>query len=169
MNTSSYGQTLLALFLRRIIRETPLTCHRPEWAEGLELDLYFPTSRLAFEFQGGQHYVPVYGREQLRAQQYRDRVKRAFCIEQGVVLIRVDAADLYYGRLVRLLRCHFQMAKRKDLDHVADLGKQARNDCRQIGNRAKEYRASLIRLYNCPTARKKRSAVRSQVMGFGHR
>lgn len=33
--------------------------HRPKWLQGLELDIYLPEHKLAFEYQGIQHFVAV--------------------------------------------------------------------------------------------------------------
>ncbi|HYG59366.1 MAG TPA: hypothetical protein VD902_14990, partial [Symbiobacteriaceae bacterium] len=39
--------------------EQVLRHHRPDWLEGLELDLYLPGLKLALEYQGQQHFHPI--------------------------------------------------------------------------------------------------------------
>lgn len=70
---------------------------RPSWLvyEGrrLELDGFNEQSKLAFEYQGQQHYDTkgVYGgtKEQLRRRKEIDDTKRKLCAEQGVYLIEI--------------------------------------------------------------------------------
>ncbi|GAB3263570.1 hypothetical protein GCM10027425_28080 [Alteromonas gracilis] len=65
---------------------------RPDWLEGLEVDIYLPAARVAFEYQGQQHYkaIPAWGgQEALEKLQQRDARKRVLCQDQGVSLIEV--------------------------------------------------------------------------------
>jgi len=62
----------------------------PDWLKRQHLDVYVPSSKLAFEFQGLQHYEPVsfFGGEAGYADlQKRDKVKARKCRENGVTLI----------------------------------------------------------------------------------
>ncbi len=72
--------------------EQVLRHHRPEWLEGLELDLYLPARRLAFEYQGEQHFTPIKawgGEEALVQLQARDARKADICRRAGVELITI--------------------------------------------------------------------------------
>ncbi len=60
----------------------------------MELDFFYIEHGLAFEFQGDQHFMPVYGEEALRAQQSRDASKRRLCRQMGIVLVKVEAWEL---------------------------------------------------------------------------
>jgi len=63
--------------------------HRPEWLEGLELDIYIEDLGLAIEYQGVQHFEPVKhwgGAEALKLVQERDRRKARICRDRGVSL-----------------------------------------------------------------------------------
>ena len=67
---------------------------RPNFLEKLELDGYCPTLKLAFEYQGRQHYeyVSIYHRKglvDLHNQQKRDILKRKLCKLNGVRLIEI--------------------------------------------------------------------------------
>ncbi|MDF2628524.1 MAG: hypothetical protein K0R39_2355 [Symbiobacteriaceae bacterium] len=76
--------------------EQVLRRHRPDWMEGLELDLYLPERRAALEYQGQQHFYPVrvWGGEQALAQvQARDSRKVELCRQAGVRLIIIDFTE----------------------------------------------------------------------------
>ena len=73
---------------------------RPNWLRNeetnypLELDCYNEDLKFAIEYHGKQHYEPVQfwgGEERLLKQQQRDKVKIDLCLEQGVILWRIDA------------------------------------------------------------------------------
>ena len=64
---------------------------RPAWLDGLELDGYNEDMKLAFEYQGFQHYGPVKkwdekGDDFLQRQE-RDKKKKRLCDEHDVKLI----------------------------------------------------------------------------------
>jgi len=92
--TTSYGQRLLKERLSFAINGEPLENHRPNWLMGLELDFYYPDHGLAFEFQGDQHFLPVFGEEALIKQQRNDSWKRLACRQNHVVLVKVEAWEL---------------------------------------------------------------------------
>ena len=76
--------------------EEVLRRHRPEWLEGLELDIYLPGRRLGIEYQGQQHFHPVKawgGEEALRDLQARDARKAEICRAAGVHLVAIDFTE----------------------------------------------------------------------------
>lgn len=66
---------------------------REEWLGRLELDGYDSELKLAFEYQGKQHFdhVPHFhrGDGQFESQQLRDTRKRELCKQNGVILLEV--------------------------------------------------------------------------------
>jgi hypothetical protein len=69
----------------------------PETGWPLELDCYNDEMKLAFEFQGIQHYQPVKrygGQKRFEQQQKQDQLKRELCSKEGVVLIEVDTRPI---------------------------------------------------------------------------
>lgn len=63
---------------------------------GLELDVYFPSLKLAFEYMGQYHYIfntnnpwPLKTIEEFEALKWRDQRKRELCKEKGIILIDV--------------------------------------------------------------------------------
>jgi len=62
----------------------------PSWLRGQRLDIYVPSKRIAFEYQGEQHYQPIAvygGAEGLVKGQRQDQRKRELCAANGVTLI----------------------------------------------------------------------------------
>lgn len=70
--------------------------HRPIWMNGLELDIYIPKLKLAFEYQGKQHYFPIKawgGKKALKEVQIRDKIKVAICKDEKITLIKIDYTE----------------------------------------------------------------------------
>lgn len=70
--------------------------YRPDWLNGLELDIYIPELKLGFEYQGKQHYYPVEawgGLEALIKVQERDREKKKICENLKIELIIIDYTE----------------------------------------------------------------------------
>jgi hypothetical protein len=65
-------------------------------AIGSELDIYFPTLRLAFELNGIFHYEPIYGAEKLSKIQTNDSLKFQECIKKRISLCVIDTSSLSY-------------------------------------------------------------------------
>lgn len=81
-------------------KSTPRFLRIKETKRGLELDGYNEELRLAFEYQGRQHYeyIPFFhrhGPEDLEKQQQRDQIKRERCVEEGVDLIEIPFIYTY--------------------------------------------------------------------------
>lgn len=86
----------------------------PASGERMELDRYYPVHRVAFEFNGPQHYVATgrFTKQEVVAQRKRDHVKRRICKEKGIELLVVHAEDL---SLVGMLRKVGALLPRKAL------------------------------------------------------
>lgn len=88
------SESILAALVQQIFsRASVLRHHRPDWLGGLELDIFLPDLRLAFEYQGQQHYKAVElwgGEEGLESLRARDRAKARLCRKLGVTLVTVS-------------------------------------------------------------------------------
>lgn len=91
------SETMLFQIVERLWPDAEvLRHHRPDWLEGLELDLFLPDSGLAFEYQGQQHFHPVKawgGESAFNSIQHRDKKKAEMCKKKGVVLITIDYTE----------------------------------------------------------------------------
>ncbi len=111
------GETILAYLMERILEGHEVLRHaRPEWLNGLELDIYVPKMRLAFEYQGQQHFKPVKiwgGEEGLQELQDRDALKAALCRKKDVILITIDYTEPLTEEHLRgaLEKCQILLAK----------------------------------------------------------
>ncbi len=68
----------------------------PSSKERMELDRYYPVHRVAFEFNGPQHYVATgrFSKPEVVAQRKRDALKRRICKDEEVALVVIHAEDL---------------------------------------------------------------------------
>lgn len=88
------GESILFKIVQRLYPDKKvIRHHRPDWLDGLELDIYISDIKLAFEYQGQQHYHPVKawgGEKGLKRVKERDKKKRLLCADKNVRLITVD-------------------------------------------------------------------------------
>jgi len=61
-----------------------------------ELDIYFPSLKLAFELNGIFHYEPIYGQKTLANIKNNDGRKFQACLEKGIELCVIDASQFRY-------------------------------------------------------------------------
>jgi len=63
---------------------------------GLELDFYIPSLKLAVELNGITHYEPIYGLDRLERSLESDKQKMIKCYEVGVELAVIDISHIKY-------------------------------------------------------------------------
>lgn len=87
---------LFSIVARLFLGQEVLRHHRPDWLDGLELDIFVPTRNLAFEYQGQQHFraISAWGGESaLTLLQKRDARKAELCRQRGIKLVAVDYTE----------------------------------------------------------------------------
>jgi hypothetical protein len=91
------SESLLAKIVAQLYPDEELVRHlRPDWLEGLELDIWLSGPRIAIEYQGQQHFHPIEawgGADALRELQARDARKAKLCAELGVRLVTIDYTE----------------------------------------------------------------------------
>lgn len=60
---------------------------------GFELDILFPTLKLAFEINGIVHYQNIYGQEKYERTKNNDRNKMLKCYEKNITLVVLDTLE----------------------------------------------------------------------------
>lgn len=63
---------------------------------GVELDIFIPSLKIAFELNGPFHYEPIYGLEKLNNTQKRDKQKTLTCANNGIELCVIDTSKQKY-------------------------------------------------------------------------
>lgn len=107
---SYVGEWLMKCLLDLLVSDTDYGDNaRPSWlvsGEGsgrFELDRWYRSAKVAFEFQGIQHFRAgnafVTDENELRARIERDLRKAAICNTEGIRLIHVTASDLSFHRM----------------------------------------------------------------------
>lgn len=104
----------LLFFIHKIFNGFEIMTHHRRWNKwsqtGLELDIYIPELKLAFEYMGKQHYnkdsfnaLSKINRtkEEFEYQQYKDRCKKRICKLKGIVLIKIRYDEKLSEELVR--------------------------------------------------------------------
>lgn len=69
-----------------------------KYSKRLPFDFYLPDFNCCIEYDGRQHYVPVYGEEQLKIQQSIDNIKNEYCEKNKIRLIRIKSNRVINGR-----------------------------------------------------------------------
>lgn len=78
--------------------------HRPDWLDGLELDIFLVEANIGIEYQGIQHYEPIEhwgGEEALKDRQKRDAKKKEICDDHDVEIIEVRHDEELSEELVK--------------------------------------------------------------------
>lgn len=107
------SESILFKIVQRLYKsENVIRHYRPNWLNGMELDIFIPSINLAFEYQGQQHYhsVKAWGGERsLKAVQARDKLKKSICEERETKLIAVDytepLTELHIKHLIESAYC----------------------------------------------------------------
>ena len=85
------SETILYYIVQSLYPDmTVLRHHRPDYLQGLELDIFIKELKVGIEYQGIQHYEPVEhwgGEEALLNLKERDRKKKELCKFLGIHLI----------------------------------------------------------------------------------
>lgn len=83
------NETLLANYTKILFSDT-IRQYSPQWLGKYILDIYVPSKKLAIEYHGKQHFIPVKrfgGEAKLIKQKERDEVVRLKCRENNIILI----------------------------------------------------------------------------------
>ena len=85
--------TLYSIICQILPNEKIIRHYRPDWLNGLELDIYIPRLKTGIEYQGQQHFIPIEhwgGEKAFRKLQKRDMQKAKICEKENIRLITID-------------------------------------------------------------------------------
>jgi very-short-patch-repair endonuclease len=60
-----------------------------KYCRKLPFDFYLPKNNVCIEYDGAQHYIPVWGEDDLKKVQNNDKIKNQYCKKNGIKLIRI--------------------------------------------------------------------------------
>jgi len=88
------SETILYYIVQSLFKnKTILRHYRPDFLEGLELDIFIKELNIGIEYQGIQHYKPIKhwgGKESFNKLKERDLKKKNICEKLGIKLIYFD-------------------------------------------------------------------------------
>lgn len=91
------SESLLAKLVAELLPGQEVARHlRPDWLEGLELDIWLPGLKTGIEYQGQQHFHAIKawgGQAALDGVRERDARKAGLCAELGIRLVTVDYTE----------------------------------------------------------------------------
>jgi len=91
------AETQLFQIISSILPNEKIERHlRPQWLDGLELDIWLPTLHAGVEYQGQQHFKSVDawgGNAALKMVQERDERKRKLCAANNIILVEMDYTE----------------------------------------------------------------------------
>ena len=94
----------LLVYIHSLFGNYEIFTHHRKTLEGLELDIYIPELKLAFEYMGKQHYEWIdyfhKTKEEFELLQYRDKCKKKICKIKGITLIRIRYDEKLSEQLV---------------------------------------------------------------------
>ncbi len=110
--SQSHGERLLREILEDLCgakfpNTRPPWLKNPDTGHNMELDCYNAKMKLAFEYQGIQHYEPVDffgGQEKYKKRKKRNKIKKEICEKRGIRLVEVDAREVPYKKKAKLKR-----------------------------------------------------------------
>jgi hypothetical protein len=71
----------------------------------LRFDFFLPEHKICIEYNGRQHYQPVWGEKELKRITLTDNIKKNYCIDKNILLIEIKYNDDLIGELEdRILR-----------------------------------------------------------------
>jgi endogenous inhibitor of DNA gyrase (YacG/DUF329 family) len=107
--------------------EKKLTTRHPELeihynqrtAIGMELDIYIPSIKIAFEINGPTHYKPIYGESQFKYIKARDAKRKKLSRKNNIKLIEINTSKFqFHERKVKELNNYLNMIEQEIMKSI---------------------------------------------------
>ena len=102
--------------IKKFFGEEVVQTYKCKWLGKQHLDIYIPSLKVAIEYQGGQHFIPIKffgGEEGLEKVKKRDEKKRKLCIKNNIKLY-------YFTNEIRYVPENYQYVVFKDIQTLID-------------------------------------------------
>lgn len=108
----SHGERIIADYLNdhNIVYEVQKKFDKCKYKRKLPFDFYLPFYNMCIEFDGKLHYESVKyyeGEEHLIEIQKKDDIKNKFCLNEGIILLRIPYEEM--GHIKNILNNHLKM------------------------------------------------------------
>jgi hypothetical protein len=87
----SYLEVFIAHMIDKNFPELKYIPNDRELLDGFEIDLYFPELKIGVECSGPYHYQNIYGEDELKKIQSRDKMKRGLAKKKGIDIKTIKA------------------------------------------------------------------------------
>jgi hypothetical protein len=86
------GEETIKKFLDKygVVYEREKTFKKLKYIRNLRFDFYLKEYKIAIEFDGEQHFLPIRGKVELEKTKTRDEIKNKFCKKEKIKLIRIS-------------------------------------------------------------------------------
>lgn len=92
-----YNETKLFVYISSLFKSEEIIRNSRSFLDGLQLDIFIPSLKVAFEYQGCQHFIyPNYyhkTKEEFELQQFRDNRKKELCNKNGIILVEITCFE----------------------------------------------------------------------------
>ena len=113
---NSYGEQLVAQILDKyhINYETQYKFNDCIDKKPLPFDFYLIDDNVIIEYDGIQHYYPVFGQESFEMTIKHDEIKNKYCVDNDIKIIRIPYYDM--NRIEEILKKELQLIEIKLID-----------------------------------------------------
>jgi transcription elongation factor Elf1 len=120
--THGYTRSKLEAWLEKKLtkRHPELEIHyNQRTAIGMELDIYIPSIKIAFEINGPTHYKPIYGEAALKAVKDRDANRKKLSRKNNIKLIEINVSKFnFHERKTEELNNYLNMIEQEIMKSI---------------------------------------------------
>jgi len=121
-----FGEKILGLMLKSFFPDLYIEHNYRnfpwlKYKRRMELDYYIPSLKLAFEFQGPNHFLDTWGQKKLNDTQLKDKLKQQLCSKNGIILLQIKYNELHPKYVnQRLINIDIEHKFNNDTNYLCD-------------------------------------------------